>query len=322
VALDENQEEPLWILVLRTVDDRSRPQEAYFSRAVVFSPAAGPSRQFGQTMTQLDLAVLMPTFTLDGTPIQPGDVSMRPLPMGEAGAVGVGDELRNIGYPGIGGELITITGGSVSGFAADPSAPGLGTAGWIKTDATIAGGNSGGTTINEQGLLIGVPTRFGASEERPLGEGGIMIPIGLLNYLRPIPEGFSLLLEEGLGDGLPEDVAEQDPTATSATDVIVTGSIVSADSGDPVAGAWFIVLKPGIPVAEFLGGNQEAVHSFATSGADGGFQLNDAVERGQAYGVVVIARGFVNMSEDNWVIAPEDAPAVVSLPPIQIAVQR
>jgi hypothetical protein len=77
-----------------------------------------------------------------------------------------------------------------------------------------------------------------------------------------------------------------------------------------------------VPVSDFLGGNQEAVYSFATSSANGQFQLTNPIVRGQGYGVLVIARGFLNMSEDNKVLAAADAPAVVTLPPIQMAVQR
>jgi V8-like Glu-specific endopeptidase len=332
VALDSTQDEPLWILVQRTVDARSLPQPAYFARAVLYSPAWGARRSFGDA--QLDLAIIVPALTLDGSPIQAGDVAMRPLPMTEAGTVDIGDELRNIGYPGIGGALITITQGSVSGFEPDDAVQQLGNAAWIKTDATLGGGISGGTTINENGLLIGVPTELGDTEVRTscldqdTGDY-IPCPIGQINHIRPIPEGFHLLSDIGLGDGMPEMAApntntpgpsEPPPVAPDA--VTVTGSVVSADTGQPVAGAWFIVLQPGVPVADYLNGQQDVVYTFATSGADGGFQLKKPVTRGEAYGVAVIARGYDNMSEDGRVLAAPDAGAVVTLPPVQMAVQR
>jgi hypothetical protein len=71
-----------------------------------------------------------------------------------------------------------------------------------------------------------------------------------------------------------------------------------------------------------MNGRQEVVYTFATSGADGGFQLKKPVARGQAYGVVVIARDFLNMSQDGQVLAAADAPPVVTLDPIRMAVQR
>lgn len=328
VALDQEQREPVWLLVMRTGDATSLPQPAFFAKAVLYSPAWG-GRSFGETL--LDLAVIAPALNLDGTPIQPGEVTMRPLPMAPDGAVGIGDGLRNIGYPGIGGDLITMTEGTVSGFEPDESVSQLGNAGWIKTDATLGGGISGGTSINEDGMFIGVPTEAGQTETRPLctdDQGNqIQCNIGQINHIRPIPSAYEVLTAVGQGDGLPDGVSpiRGDPAPAEAATgdaVTVTGSVVSADTGQPVPGAWFIVIEPGIPVTNYLNGQQDAVYTFATSAADGTFQLKKPIVRGEAYGVAVIARGFGNMSEDGRVLAPVDAPAVVTLPPVQMAVQR
>jgi hypothetical protein len=328
----ETQEEPVWVLVHRTVDARSLPQPAYFARAVLFSPTSESNFPMSFDTVFLDLAVIVPALTLDGRPIQPGEITMRPLPMAEEGIVTIGDELRNIGYPGIGGALITITQGTVAGFEPDEFVDELGNIGWIKTDATIAGGNSGGTTINEEGLLIGVPTELGGREVRSCEDPqGNFVPcnVGQINHIRPIPEAFHLLPDIGLGDGMPamtvpgtSSPGSADPAPAVADAVTVTGSIVSADTGQPVPGAWYIVLEPGVPVADYEGGRQDAVYTFATSGADGRFQLKKPVVRGQAYGVVVIARGYDNTGEDGRVLAATDAPAVVTLPPVHMAVQR
>jgi hypothetical protein len=330
VALSEDQSEPVWLLVSRTVDAQSLPQPAYFARAVLYSPAGGQRKSFDDAF--LDLAVIVPALTLDGTPIQPGEVAMRPLPMAPDGAVGIGDGLRNIGYPGIGGDLITITEGTVSGFEPDEGVRQLGNAGWIKTDATLGGGISGGTSINEDGLLIGVPTRLGNTETRPActdDQGNpVQCNIGQINRIRPVPSGYELLTNIGLGEGLPEGLTAateptvQDDPVSPSDGVTVTGSIVSADTGQPVPGAWFIVIEPGIPVGNYLNGQQDAVYTFATSSADGTFQLKKPIVRGESYGVAVIARGFSNMSEDGRVLAAADAPAVVTLPPVQMAIQR
>ena len=329
----DTQDDPLWVLVNRTVDARSLPQPAYFARAVLYSPTSESNFPISFDTVFLDLAVIVPALALDGRPIQPGEITMRPVPMAEEGAVTIGDELRNIGYPGIGGALITVTEGTVAGFEPDENVDQLGNSGWIKTDATIAGGNSGGTTVNEDGQLIGVPTELGDIETRALckdAQGNpVLCGIGQINHIRPIPEAFNLLPDVGLGEGMPEMSAPDTDTpgssepATAAADAVtVTGSIVSADTGQPVAGAWFIVLEPGVPVADYENGQQDAVYTFATSGADGHFQLKKPVVRGQAYGVEVIARGYDNTSEDGRVLAAADAPAVVALPPVQMAVQR
>ena len=87
----------------------------------------------------------------------------------------------------------------MSGFS---SAQGVKGRAWIKTDATVAGGNSGGTAVDEQGFLVGVPTKFGAGDDQdPVGcrqyadtnnDGRIdrndaCIPMGgFINALRPV----------------------------------------------------------------------------------------------------------------------------------------
>jgi len=145
----------------------------------------------------LDLAVIRIVSDLDGNPVQ-ADLSS--IPLGDSDQVEIGDHLRVLGYPGIGGETITFTEGAVSGFTSERDVEGRA---WIKTDATIAGGNSGGMAVNSAGQLIGVPTRAsGGSTEgdivdcRPVvdtNRDGLIddrdtcVPIGgFINGLRPI----------------------------------------------------------------------------------------------------------------------------------------
>ncbi|MDP2090832.1 MAG: S1C family serine protease [Candidatus Gracilibacteria bacterium] len=64
----------------------------------------------------------------------------------------VQDEVVAIGYPWIGADTITQTKGVVSGTTEYNYYK------YIKTDTTIAGGNSGGALINSRGKIIGIPT--------------------------------------------------------------------------------------------------------------------------------------------------------------------
>lgn len=76
------------------------------------------------------------------------------------------DELDIIGYPWIGSETITETKGIVSGIAEYNGYR------YIKTDALIAGGNSGGAMVNSAGKLIGIPTyTVGGFFDSTLGYG-------------------------------------------------------------------------------------------------------------------------------------------------------
>ena len=68
----------------------------------------------------------------------------------------VGSALVVAGYPDIGGDSLTVTRGTVAGFA--DIGDGLGRV-WIKTDATISFGSSGGGAFDERGRLVGIPTK-------------------------------------------------------------------------------------------------------------------------------------------------------------------
>lgn len=176
------------------------PALAYFCQVVVISPG-------------LDLAVVKITHDTRGQPV--GALTLPTVPLGDSDTLDLGDQVRIFGYPGIGGETITYTSGNVSGFAAEQ---GVGDRrAWIKTDATIAGGNSGGTAVDARGRLVGVPTRAGAGDATPVDARPVLdtnrdgrvderdAPMaigGFINSLRPINLARPLL-EKALGGRLP-----------------------------------------------------------------------------------------------------------------------
>lgn len=169
-----------------TVKSDRPPQLSYLAEVVQADPV-------------LDLAVVRITKKTDQKPIKAQDLNLPYVEVGDSDAIEVGDDLNIFGYPGIGGDTVTFTRGVVSGFTQDASVAGRA---WIKTDASISGGNSGGTAVDEAGQLIGVPTRAGAGDEwatvdcRPVkdtnGDGRIdnnddCVPVGgFINALRPV----------------------------------------------------------------------------------------------------------------------------------------
>ncbi|MEM7273158.1 MAG: serine protease [Actinomycetota bacterium] len=152
----------------------------------------------------LDLAVIRIDRDLSGNPVTQEFV---PIEIGDSNAVALGDELRIIGYPGIGGETVTFTTGSVSGFVDTPEG---GERSWLKTDATFTGGNSGGLAADAAGRIIGVPTQFGTGDGeivdcRPVtdsnGDGSFdsddaCVPVGgFINGIRPVALALPLIDE-------------------------------------------------------------------------------------------------------------------------------
>ncbi len=67
------------------------------------------------------------------------------------------EELTIIGYPDYGMGTVTITKGNVAGFSNDDASISFPRA-WIKTDAKLSSGNSGGTAVDGSGRFVGVPT--------------------------------------------------------------------------------------------------------------------------------------------------------------------
>lgn len=204
--------------------------------------------------SELDLAVIRIARDLGGAPVT--DV-FEAVEIGDSDLVSLGDELSVIGFPGIGGDTVTFTTGSVSGFT--ETAEG-GERSWLKTDATITGGNSGGLAADEEGRFVGVPTRAGSGSGQIVdcrviadsnGDGELngadsCVPIGgFINGIRPV--GLALPLIESAATATPIDQGPPEreepmssdlpsansPTWTSSVDDegTATDSLVAAVAG-------------------------------------------------------------------------------------------
>lgn len=174
----------------------------------------------------MDLAVLQITSTLKGEYLDPSALNLPYVTVGDSEAIHVGDHINIFGFPAIGGDTITYTSGNVAGFSSDET---LGDRAWIKTDATISGGNSGGMSTDDQGKLIGVPTiaSSGANTaptdcrviQDTNGDGNLddrdtCIPIGgFINALRPVNLAKPLIkaAQSGMAYSSPYDSSSNPP---------------------------------------------------------------------------------------------------------------
>ncbi|MGQ9583784.1 MAG: S1 family peptidase [Anaerolineae bacterium] len=102
----------------------------------------------------LDLAVLRITQMLDGTPVDAENLSLPAVPLGDSDKLESASALTLWGYSGVGGEAIVSVKAQVSGFS---SGRGIQGRAWIRMDASVEGGMSGGPAVNEDGELVGVP---------------------------------------------------------------------------------------------------------------------------------------------------------------------
>lgn len=144
------------VLISITTDPRDPPNPTYLGK-VVRSDAA------------LDLALVTVVSDIAGRDLT-DCLTLPTHPIGDSEALLAGDEVAVIGFPSIGGNSVTYTEGTISGF--DKSGP------WIKTDTEINPGNSGGSAIDAEGRLIGVPTQIMSS--------GDASKQGKIGFIRPI----------------------------------------------------------------------------------------------------------------------------------------
>ncbi len=175
----------------------------------------------------LDLALLRIVRDAQGNPISPTNLPY--LEVGDSDALRLGDKLYIFGYPGVGGETITFTTGSVSGFESANIGGGSQRV-IIKTDAEIASGNSGGTAVDLQGRLVAIPTSVNPDvrEGVTLGGLGILRPVNLIQFVRQQAGSPPPLEEAGLPPAEDPDPFEPNDTLDTATGPLEPGASVNA----------------------------------------------------------------------------------------------
>jgi putative serine protease PepD len=146
-------------LVVALVEDDAQPAVPRYFASVVAADG------------YLDAALIRIDRTIDGAPVAPGSLNLPFLAIGDSDALSVGDDLTIVGFPGIGLDTISLSAGKLSGYLGDPR---IGDRAWMKTDAVISQGNSGGLAANAAEELVGLPTWV-------LGED-----LGGYSFIRPI----------------------------------------------------------------------------------------------------------------------------------------
>jgi len=113
-----------------------------------------------------DAAVIQIYANADGSELS-GSLALPAIPIGDSADVRAGDDVTVLGFPAVAGsgDSITVTSGLISTVINNPD---LGPNSEFDTDARIAPGNSGGMAVDNDGVLIGLPT---ALEFDPSGTG-------------------------------------------------------------------------------------------------------------------------------------------------------
>ncbi len=168
----------------------------------------------------LDLAIIQLAGSLSGAEYVPGTIPAIRIAESE---VHLNDPLVIFGYPGRGGDTITVVNGYVSGSRGDSV---LGQGAWIKTDAPISGGNSGGLAVNAAGEMVGVPTKVTGGECEPrdidddhdIEAGECMVFGGNLGLVRPVRFAAAMMRAAG-GEVVYEQIAAEAPSDFDVSEV-------------------------------------------------------------------------------------------------------
>ncbi|MFY9610561.1 MAG: trypsin-like peptidase domain-containing protein [Blastocatellia bacterium] len=208
------------------------------------------------------------------------------IEIGDSKNIGLLDDIVIIGYPEKGGSSVTVNRGTVEGKDA------LGR--WIKTDARLIHGNSGGAAVSLDGKLIGIPTKVVADDQR-VDKNGDGLPddyrrYGAVGFLRPAH------LVSAMLDGAREEAAIPEPikqpkVVEPAASFVVHGIVRSAGTGQPIAGA----VVGLVPVGEDP--TEDNLLAWGGTKPDGQFKLNKPIRAGQ-YTLRAKALGYLPYLRD------------------------
>jgi len=173
-----------------------------------------------------DAALLKIISDQDGNNITKNDFAY--VNIGNPFAMKLNESLAILGYPSKGGDTITITMGNFLGYYRSERFPGLD--GFIKTNAAMAPGNSGGAALNK-GVLIGIPTAVTMPDQAGSDFGYIHPVTWTLKALTIANQKYGYRTPAIPGQWL----ASAYNTDETKDSLYVTGNIVSSHSGQPLS---------------------------------------------------------------------------------------
>ena len=278
-----------------------------------------------------DIAILQIVGLYNGQQLQPaplpaGGLSLTPVAIGDANKVNLGEYMAVIGYPGVGGDTVTLTDGKVAGVA---DMDGNGQPDAFKTDALVNHGNSGGLAVNARGEQVGVP-----SNKRTGQDNDILFLVRMVSLAAaPLQQAMTSPMQFPQGGQQP---APPQPTPPGPTPqptpqpqpaqggLVIQGKVVDADTQQAIPGALFLILKPGVTVEQFAqAATKDArLALLAAAGStdqSGAFQTT-ALPGGQKYTAIAMAQGYRARAFVNALDLPATGTVVSISQPI--ALQR
>jgi S1-C subfamily serine protease len=214
------------------------------------------------------------------------------LELGDSRAVKLLEDIFIIGFPEKGGATVTVNTGVIEGKDNLNN--------WIKTDARLIHGNSGGAAVNARGQLIGIPTKV-VYDKRRIDKDGDGIPdeeqpIGAVGFLRPAHLLAEMLRQVSakptIGNIPPQRGLPGNSDVPDKPSVIVRGLVKTIAGSKAIAGA-----RIGLVLLGSTKVTQENLLAWGGTNAEGRFELNNPVPAGR-YTLKVKAIGYEDYSLD------------------------
>ncbi len=265
-------------------------------RAPRLQCAGRPSRS--KLLRDHDLALIKCDMDLDGRTWSPTSSGVwATLPEARTSDVKIGQRLWVLGYPDVGGGGLTLNRGEVEGWTGEDGAQGKD---FIKTDASITHGNSGGPVIDDQGRLVGVASAF---RTRVTASGGV-IETAQVGLVRPLGAASNLLAYAVAGWTPREGYTDVElaPTAVEAAaeGIRIFTTVLDDANEQPIANATVMVLRPGVSASAIdMNRLDDQAIAWGKTNTFGEVRLKQLVPAPGTYTVMVVAPGYEPLIGEN-----------------------
>ncbi|HET7500694.1 MAG TPA: trypsin-like peptidase domain-containing protein [Kofleriaceae bacterium] len=271
--------------------------------------AGKPSRS--KLQREIDLALLKCDLDLDGKSWSPtsGTVTWATLPQARTAEIKMGQRVWVLGYPDVGGGGLTLSEGEAVGWTGVDGAVGKD---FLKTDAAIRHGNSGGPVVDDAGRLVGIAS---AVRTKQNASGDIVEVVQAGGRVRPIAAASDLLAIAAAGwtprEGATDVELQPSAIEAPAEGVQIQTRVLDVASEAPVRDALVMVLRPGVNASTVdVNRLDDQVLSYGRSNTQGEVVLKQPVPVPGTYTLMVIARGYEPMIDEGDLILDASTPAV------------
>jgi len=271
--------------------------------------AGKPSRS--KLARELDLALIKCDLDLDGRSWSPasGAATWPTLPEAHAEDIKMGQRVWVLGYPDVGGGGLTLSEGEAQGESGVDGAAGKD---FLKTDAAIRHGNSGGPVVDDAGRLIGIAS---AVRSKLNAAGDIVEVVQAGGRVRPIAAATDLLAIAAAGwtprEGHTDVELQPSAIEVPAEGVQLQSRVLDVVNEAPIRDALVMVLRPGVGArAVDVNRLDDQVLAYGRSNAAGEVLLRQPVPVPGKYTLMVVAHGYEPVVDEDELTLSAQTPAV------------